>query len=247
VNTFPAAPVSVTCITTEQVREVDRLMIEEYGISLLQMMENAGRNLATLVKSRHLGSDASGRHVTVLCGSGGNGGGGMLAARRLANWGAIVTIACTRTLDGLSGTPRAQAETLGALGIPLHTASEALPVACDVVIDAIIGYSLSGAPEGDAALLIEAGNATNTPVVSLDVPSGLDSTSGDTSGVVIRAESTLTLAMPKLGLAAENAREYVGELFVADIGVPPELYAAPSLGLKAQRMFSQSEILRVSA
>ena len=82
--------VFVPFITTDQMREVDRAMIEDYGISLVQMMENAGRNLAQLARQRFLDGDPRGRRVLVLAGTGGNGGGGLVCARRLRNWGAEV-------------------------------------------------------------------------------------------------------------------------------------------------------------
>ena len=89
-------------ITTEQMREVDRLMVDVYGISLPQMMENAGRNLARAARTLFLDSDPRGKRVAVLCGGGGNGGGGMVCARRLITWGADVTVWLTRPLEARS-------------------------------------------------------------------------------------------------------------------------------------------------
>ncbi len=86
----------IPTVTTEQMREVDRAMVEDYGIDLLQMMENAGRNLAALARRRFLDGDVAGRRVIVLAGSGGNGGGGMVAARYLHNWGAEIDVLTTR-------------------------------------------------------------------------------------------------------------------------------------------------------
>jgi len=84
---FPSPGAGVPAISVDQMREVDRLMVDEFGVTLLQMMENAGRSLAVLARDRFLGNYAGGKRVTVLAGSGGNGGGGMVCARRLANWG----------------------------------------------------------------------------------------------------------------------------------------------------------------
>ena len=78
---------SVPTVSAEQMREVDRLMEEQYGVALLQMMENAGRNLAHLARRRYFDGDARNRQILVLAGSGGNGGGGLVCARRLHNWG----------------------------------------------------------------------------------------------------------------------------------------------------------------
>ena len=79
-------------ITTDQMREVDRAIVEDYGVLLIQMMENAGRNLAHLARRRFLDGDCRGRHVVVLVGSGGNGGGGLVCARHLHNWGSTVSV-----------------------------------------------------------------------------------------------------------------------------------------------------------
>ena len=86
----------IPAITTEQMREVDRLMVDVFGIELLQMMENAGRHLAALARQRFLGGNPVGKRVVVLVGSGGNGGGGLVAARRLQSWGADVKIYTTK-------------------------------------------------------------------------------------------------------------------------------------------------------
>lgn len=97
---FPTVHESeVPFVTTEQMIEVDRAMIEDYGILLIQMMENAGRNLADLARARFLAGDPNGKRVAVLAGVGGNGGGALVCARRLANWGADVHVFITRDED----------------------------------------------------------------------------------------------------------------------------------------------------
>ena len=108
----------------------------------------------------------------------------------------------------------------------------------DVVVDALIGYSLRGAPRGRAAGLIDLCNQYAADVLSLDVPSGLNATTGMTPGLVVRPNRTLTLALPKSGLAAIS-----GELFVADIGIPPEVYQ--SLGLSIEPFFGDRYRIRV--
>jgi NAD(P)H-hydrate epimerase len=100
----------------------------------------------------------------------------------------------------------------------------------DVVVDALIGYSLRGAPRGRAAELIEMCNRHAPRVLALDVPSGLDATTGEAPGEVVRPDRTLTLALPKTGLASIS-----GELYVADIGIPPEVYQP--LGLSFEPFF----------
>ena len=238
---------SVPHLTTEQMREVDRLMMEEYGIALLQMMENAGRNLAEVGRGRFLDGDPRGRRVLVLAGGGGNGGGGMAAARRLHNWGANVDLFLSSPDCRLGSVPRQQLEILRHLGIPAYQGlpGDGLPPA-DLIVDAVIGYSLRGAPTGDAASLIRAANEHPAPALSLDVPSGLDSTTGEVHDPTIRASATMTLALPKTGLSEAGARDAVGELYLSDISVPPELYASPTLAIEVGPIFATSDIVRLT-
>ena len=238
--------VTVSFITTDQMREVDRAMIEDYGITLVQMMENAGRNLAQLARQRFLDGDPRGRRVLVLAGTGGNGGGGLVCARRLRNWGAEVQVWMTTPSTGLADVPLHQLGILQRMGIPIVVAGELLVLPpADLLVDAMIGYSLTGPPTGLVATLIDAANNHGAPILALDVPSGVNTTTGEASGPAIRAMATLTLAMPKVGFRAETAKEHIGELYLADITVPPELYGRPPLDLEVPDVFAQNEIVRV--
>ncbi|MEM9043018.1 MAG: NAD(P)H-hydrate epimerase [Actinomycetota bacterium] len=205
-------------ITTEEMIEVDRVMIDDLHIELIQMMENAGRQLAHVVRSL-----VGPTRAWVAAGTGGNGGGGLVAARHLANAGVDVTVSTTRPVADMRGVPAHQADILGRMGVPISVGSEASDVGeSDVVVDAVIGYSLHGAPRGVSADLIGALNRSTAPTVSLDVPSGVDATTGSTPGEAVNADATVTLAAPKAGLLGS---EHVGELFVADISVPPDVIA----------------------
>ncbi len=197
----------VAWLTTTEMIEVDRVMIEDLGISLVQMMENAGRRLAEFVQRI-----APSGPVTVAAGSGGNGGGGLVAARHLHNAGRDVTVVTTRP-DRLSTTAAHQRDILRRMGVSI---ADEPPERIDVFVDAVVGYSLRGAPHGRAAQLMAVA-ATASQVISLDVPSGLDATTGRTPGAFVDADATITLAAPKVGLRRHGA---VGDLFVADISVP---------------------------
>ncbi len=197
---------SVGWVTEEQMIEVDRVMIDDLGIVLLQMMENAGRNLARVVLDVYRPAS-----VAVAAGTGGNGGGGLVAARHLTNAGVAVTVVVT-SAERLAPTARHQYDILGRMGV---TMAEALPPA-DVVVDAVIGYSLRGAPRGRSAELIDA-VAGHGSIVALDTPSGLDVTTGATPGAVVDAAVTVTLALPKTGLRSAPS---AGTLLLADISVP---------------------------
>jgi len=228
-------------LTTAQMVEVDRLMIEEWQISLIQMMENAGRNLAELTR-RYLGGSVAGKKVVVLSGMGNNGGGGMVAARHLHNWGALIDLAIIGDKEKLKEIPAAQAMIANKLGI---VTSQPELSSADVIIDALIGYGLTGAPRSPIAMWVTQANASAKPIIALDNPTGLNTTSGIPSDPCIRAAVTLTLALPKVGLLKEEAKPYVGMLYLADIGVPPELYAAPSLQLNVVSPFIHDPIIKL--
>ncbi len=233
-------------LDTNQMIEVDRLMIEDYRIELIQMMENAGRCLAILAKERFLSSDLRGKRVVVLAGSGGNGGGAMVCARRLFNWGADIRVYTTRKKDALKAVPAHQFNILKNMSLPVF--EEQIPeeaLEADLIIDGIIGYSLQGNPRGYSAKFISWANRKNTPILSLDTPSGLDLTSGTIFQPVIRANATLTLALPKKGLVANSIEEIRGELYLGDISVPPALYRSASLQLEVGPIFEKSDILKI--
>jgi len=237
----------VPWLTTEQMVEVDRAMIEDLGIELIQMMENAGRALADLARERFLDRDPTGKNVTVLAGRGGNGGGALVCARRLVGWGANVELVLSRPDKEFAPVPGHQLAILRKMGVPCIVAGDSnAPVLADLVIDGLIGYSLRGAPRGAAADLICWANSQGSPVLSLDVPSGVDAGSGKVFDPAVRATATLTLALPKTGLRSPGAEGCVGELYLADIGVPPSLYASPSLGLEvSSRLFASGDIVRL--
>lgn len=233
-------------LTTEQMIEVDRAMMEEFRIDLIQMMENAGRALAIVASECFLDSDPEGRRVCVLAGTGGNGGGALVAARRLHNWGARVHVFVTKSADRFAPVAAHQLDTIRRMNVPVDEAARVADSdAPDVVLDGVIGYSLKGAPQGEAACLIRWTNSQPAPVLALDAPSGLDTTTGTVFDPAVRASATIALALPKEGLRAPGAAEHVGDIYLADIGVPPELYASERLGLTVDRIFSGGDIVRL--
>jgi NAD(P)H-hydrate epimerase len=237
-----------TAITVADMVEVDRLMVEEYGIALPQMMENAGRSLAVIGR-RLLGGNAAGHEVLVLAGKGNNGGGGLVAARHLANAGARVTIALNASPSELGDVPRLQHATLAKMGVSgtgrITRVDELKPLLqrADLVIDALIGYSLHGAPREAVASVIRAANISDVTILALDIPSGLDGDSGVPYDPCIRSDATLTLAWPKAGLLSPHAQEYVGALYLADISVPVAVYRA--VGVEPGTLFAKSPIVSI--
>lgn len=230
---FTDTGIEVPAVTNEQMVEVDRVAIEDTGPDLLQMMENAGRNLAEQAIA-NLGESWRAANIVVLAGTGGNGGGGIRGARHLANRGAQVQL-CLASPDGLGAAARWQRHIFQATPGPevdIHSLTGSNePV--DIILDALIGYDLQGAPRGNVLRLIQWANGAAAPILTLDIPSGVNATSGETPGDYIKASCTLTLALPKTGLLPEHT----GNLILADIGIPPGAYAWETLKLPYTRPF----------
>lgn len=232
-------------VDTKTMIEVDRLMMEDYRISLFQMMENAGRCLAILARDIALDGVVKDKRVVVLAGGGGNGGGALTAARRLATWGANVCVVVTQDPSQMADVPKAQLDILLGLENVIEMAVDDIGVSVDVILDGLIGYSLSGVPKGPAATLINWANENAAPTLALDVPSGYDAKTGTIFEPAIQAAATLTIALPKLGMQREEAAQHIGVLYCADISVPPELYQELKPSLDIGFMFQHSDIIHI--
>lgn len=239
-------------VTASQMADVDRSAIERFGVTLLQMMEQAGSHLAEVVRLE-AGGSLAGSQTVVMVGPGNNGGGGLAAARHLVNRGAKVRVVLSRPALRLSEAARHQLATLVAMGAECCVATydladeeltEAMEVA-DLIVDAVLGYRVNGAPRGDEARLIALMNRSGRPVISLDVPSGLDPDSGNAAGLAVTAEATLTLALPKTGLLTAAGWRRSGRLYLGDLGLPEALFAG--LGIRAGRPFEGGRIVRLVA
>ncbi len=233
-------------ITTKQMIEVDRAMIEDYHIDLVQMMENAGRNLAHLARQQFLDGSPENKTIIVLAGRGGNGGGALVCARRLHNWGASVHVFLAKPRESFTGVPAHQLDILDRMNIPVTFGK--IPHVTGknhLIVDGLIGYSLAGAPRGLTAELIDWANAQSAPVLALDVPSGIDATKGIAFHPCIVADATLTLALPKIGFESSAIRQNIGKLFLGDISVPPELYHKAGITDRVEHIFEHEEIIRL--
>lgn len=215
---FTDAGIEVPAVTAEQMREVDRIASEETGPNLFQMMENAGRNLALLAIAV-LGDKWTSARIVMLAGSGGNGGGGICAARHLANRGVDVRL-CVAEPDDLKEVPAFQRKIFRSTSGREVAAAALSAEPVDLILDALIGYGLRAAPRSPVVELIQWANGTGTPILALDVPSGVDATTGHRPGDCIQPHWTMTLALPKTGLLPQRT----GQLFLADIGLPAQTY-----------------------
>jgi NAD(P)H-hydrate epimerase len=247
-TTAAAAASGVPAVDAATMAEVDRLAIEVYGITLLQMMEQAGSHLAEVVRLE-LGGDLRNRSIVVAVGPGNNGGGGLVAARHLMNRGASVRVVLARPALRMTEAGRHQLATLISMGASCCVATydltdeelEQALARADLVVDAILGYNIHGAPRGEVERLVGFIVRSQRPVVSLDVPTGLDPDTGEAAGMAITAGATLTLALPKPGLLAAAGAGHIGKLYLADIGLPAALYA--QLGIDAGPLFAADRII----
>jgi NAD(P)H-hydrate epimerase len=246
---LPAVPAaSIPALTAAETAEVDRLAIEVYGITLVQMMEQAGSHLAEVVR-RELGGELRGRRVVVAVGPGTNGCGGLVAARHLANRGAVVSVVLARPALRMIAAGRHQLATLLVMGTSCRVATydladddlAAILAGADLVVDAILGCSARGALHGEVARLIGFVVSSGRPVVSLDVPSGMDPDTGASPGPGVTATATLALSLPTPGLLAGAGAEQSGRLYLGDLGIPVTLYA--SLSLDVGPVFAADRII----
>lgn len=246
---FPVgSAASMPAVSAAEMAAVDALAVDEFGIDLLQMMEQAGSHLAELVRVE-LGGDLMGRRVIVAVGPGNNGGGGLAAARHLANRGASVRVILARPVNRLSEAGRHQLGTLLQMSVECcvaiyDVADEELDrefASADAVVDAVLGYGASGAPHDGVLWLIDRMARATAPVISLDLPSGVDADTGEVSGAAVSAAATLTLALPKTGLFRADGRNRAGRVYVGDIGLPAALYRR--LGLDVETPFAAGRII----
>ncbi len=229
---------TVPAVTREQMIEVDRIAVEETGPNLYQMMENAGRNLALNVIDL-IEEKSPGKKVLIFAGTGGNGGGGICAARHLLNHG-YEPIVILSNEEKMRDIPAYQLEIFRKAGgqiIPIEKANDINP---DIIVDAIIGYSLISAPGGKVLEMINFINKNNIPTISLDIPTGVLATSGENPGEFVKPDKTITLALPKTGLSPEKC----GEIILADIGIPQVVYE--KIGLKYNSPFTDKYIIPIS-
>jgi NAD(P)H-hydrate epimerase len=229
---------TVPAVTRDQIIEVDRIAVEETGPNLFQMMENAGRNLSLniidLVKKKLLG-----KKILIFAGAGGNGGGGICAARHLLNHG-FEPIVILSNEKKMQEVPFYQLEIFRKAGgqiIPIEKVKNVNPY---IIIDAIIGYSLSTAPRGIVLEMINFINKNEIPTISLDIPTGILATTGENPGEFVKPDITITLALPKTGLHPEKC----GEIILADIGIPKVVYE--KIGIKYTSPFSDTYFVAIS-
>jgi NAD(P)H-hydrate epimerase len=227
----------IPIVTGFQMAAVDRAMVEVCGLELMQVMEVAGR--AAAIAARRLRPQGS---IAILCGSGGNGGDAFVCARYLAGWGYEVQCWLMEPASELRSLAGHQMQICRKLAIPIvgPEVDIAFPDSA-LIVDGIFGFGLKAAPDGRAAGLIEAANDADAPILAIDIPSGVDATSGSAFNPAILADHTLTLGLPKQGLLVGDGPAHAGTVIVADIGIPAAAYAAAGIPLTS--IFDSAELV----
>ncbi|MBC7342430.1 MAG: NAD(P)H-hydrate dehydratase [Clostridia bacterium] len=224
-------------VTAEEMRRLDQTASSDFHIPSIVLMENAGRQLAEAVK-RCLGGRVVGRHVVVFSGKGNNGGDGLVAARHLINWGAEVKVFLLTRGQDLRGDAATNFSALSSMGAKIYEITgdrelQKVQVAlmrAEIVIDAIYGTGFRGQAAGLTGQTIQMINEFAKPVIAADLPSGLEADTGKVYGPCIRAQETVTFALPKLGLYLEPGASYAGRITVADISIPASLLGREDIG-----------------
>jgi NAD(P)H-hydrate epimerase len=209
-------------LTRDQVRSIDRRATEEYHVPGIVLMENASRGVADAAERFFLPRAS---RVLILCGGGNNGGDGLAAARHLHNRGHAVTIGLLIDPARYKGDAKTNWDIVQAMRLPSSAfdAAAIRATRADLILDAVFGTGLTDAPRDPFPQIVNAIQDHGAPILAIDLPSGLDCDTGRPPGACVRATRTVTFVAEKVGFANPEARQYTGEITVADIGCPREL------------------------
>ncbi|MCW2927495.1 MAG: Bifunctional NAD(P)H-hydrate repair enzyme [Thermoleophilia bacterium] len=216
-------PGVVPLYSAVEMRTVDRVAVDEIGIPGAVLMERAGLGAAAEI----LQWFPAAQRIAVVCGSGNNGGDGFVAARHLAAAGRQVEVLLVEGESKVRREPRAFLEVLKHLDIPVRrvnvTAWRSAFDGIDLIVDAMLGTGVSGAPKPPFEAAIRAIGSSLLPVVALDMPSGVDASDGTIEGAAIEADLTITFHAPKIGLAVAPGRFHAGRVKAIDVGIPHQV------------------------
>ena len=213
--------------TAEQMERLDEIAVQ-HGLEIRQMMELAGFRMVELF---HRAGTSTSAHICIAVGKGNKGGDGLAAARHLYNHGYTeLSIVLAEPQTELKENPAHQLALCEKMGIPVAVWPEEPERArgfvdgAGVIIDALLGYHVSGAPHGAYGEIVTAIKEREVRVISYDIPSGVDPTSGTCYEPCVHADETLTLALPKKLFLSEPGRRASGHITLGDIGIPAFLY-----------------------
>jgi NAD(P)H-hydrate epimerase len=205
-------------LSREQVRQIDRLAVEQFKIPGIVLMENAARAAADVAVDMIAGKKGP---VLILCGGGNNGGDGLAIARHLHNRRLDAKISLTVDPAKYQAEALANWQIIQAMGLSVVPLRENLEPS--LIIDAVFGTGLTQTPRDPFPGIVAAVERMNVPVLAVDVPSGLDCDTGEPLGTCIRADRTVTFVAEKIGFAEPTAKQFLGQVTVGDIGCPIEL------------------------
>lgn len=211
-------------VSVSEMQELDRRAIEGFGIPSIILMENAGRSVSSIAIDM-LGC-ASEKKVAVFCGIGNNGGDGFVVSRYLAGQRVAVSVYIIGEKARVKNDAGINLNILEKMDIKIQEISSPVTLHADLIIDAIFGIGLNGKVKEPQMSIITDLNKRDCPILSIDVPSGLDADSGEVSGEAIKAKKTVTMQFPKKGFYINKGPEHVGEVVTVDIGIPGEICAA---------------------
>lgn len=230
-------PGTAAAISVERMQEIDAAAITTLGIPRLLLMEHAGLAIARAVQGLLPTPAAS---VVVCAGTGWNGGDGLAAARQLHERGCAVHVLLAGSVDRLREEPAVYARILQRLGVAIRECGDAEPPStnvsdeaerllarCDVIVDALLGIGVHGPVREPIRSLIAWMNRSTKPIVSADVPSGLDADTGQVQGLAVQAAVTVTFGLPKRGCCLAEGPSHVGSLIVDSISIPRHLLSVP--------------------
>ncbi len=223
-------------VTPEQMRKLDKIAMEQYGIPGVVLMENAGRRIA---KEAVKLSGGGGKPMVLIAGKGNNGGDVMVAARHLFNRGCPVKVFALKELTHMKGDAGLNAAILIKMDIPVHVISSAADLASfhqalegnPIVIDGMFGTGFRGGLTDTILSIVRAVNKSRCSVISVDIPSGVDGETGQIRSGCVMADVTVTFGFPKTGLLQYPGAKAVGHLIVADISIPRNIETGPGPGI----------------
>lgn len=198
-------------------QELDRIAIEDRGVPSIALMENAGRAVSEIALAEL--KNIKNKKTAIFCGSGNNGGDGLVAARHLFNRGVDVSVYLIGRRSNLKNDPKINAEALDNIGVEIREISAPVSMDHGLIIDAIFGIGLKGEVKEPAMSIISDLNKRSIAIISVDAPSGLDADTGEILGVAMKAGITVTLQFPKQGFYKNKGPEYAGKIITVDIGI----------------------------
>lgn len=233
----------IPSITLDQMKQIDDIAVNRFGVEMQMLMENAGRTTAMFAR-KMLGS-LKGKEIVVLVGKGNNGGDALVAARFLHNWNAKVSCIIADHPDNQKDLTKWHVQVLKSMYVNVVYQTEQITFqqlmkTSSLIIDGLIGYNLQGEPKGIYKTLIELANNSGKRILSIDTPSGFDLILGQPKTPCVKANYTLCLALPKSSLIGKKE---AGEIWVGDIGIPHEVYEF--LDMKIPKIFEEKDLIKL--